>query len=211
LEYPEAVWVPLTPQGTMLEDTADGLKSLTRTSLNTESAIPVDRYPQTITNITNINYQRTSDDTNLDVTFQWIPEATGRIDKFFINIACIMNMTARTADGVTFNDVTVSLTKVGGDDEIYTQVFPTGLAQRTTADDADLFIVAHPVLNQSFNIRAGNPINIRVRASMTVGATATGHLGICPFFPQQIPATAADVLFWAHSGIMFYISRNRRT
>ena len=210
MEYPEAVWVPLTPQGTMIEDTADGLKSLTRTALNVDSAIPVDRYPQTISNITNINYQRTADDADLDVTFQWIPEATGRIDKFFINIATIMNMPTRTADGVTFDSATITITKTGGDDVLYTQVFPTGLVERTAADDADLFIIAHPVLNQSFNVRAGNAMNIRVQAAMTVGTGATAHMGICPFFPQQIPAAAADVLFWAHSGVMFFITRDRK-
>ncbi len=195
----------------MLEELADGLTGLTRTALNNDSAIPIDRYPQTISNISNINYQRTADDANLDVTFQWIPEATGRIDKFFINIATMMHITARTADGVTFNDATISFTKVGGQDVFYTQVFPTGITERTADEDTDLFIVAHPVLNQSFNIRTGNPINIRVQASMTVGTGATAHMGICPFFPQQIPITAGDVLFWAHSGVMFYISRNRRT
>ncbi len=195
----------------MIEVAADGLTGLTRTALNPESAIPIDRYPQTISNITNINYQRTVDDANLDVTFQWIPEATGRIDKFFINIATIMAITARTADGVTFNDVTITITKTGGDDVLYEEAFATGLGERTANADDDLFIVAHPVLNQSFNIRAGNAMNIRVRATMTVGTGATAHMGICPFFPQQVPATAADVLFWAHSGIMFYISRNRRT
>jgi hypothetical protein len=210
MEYPEAVWVPLTPQGTMIEDTASGLKALTRTALNTDSAIPVDRYPQTVSNITNINYQRAADEVDLDITFQWVPEASGMINKFFINVACIMHITADTDNGVTFDNVQITMTKVGGQDLLYDEVFPTGLAQRTDVNDADLFIVAHPVMNQEFRVRAGNPINIRVQARSTIVGTNTSHLGICPFFPQQIPATNADVLFWAHTGIMFYISRDRK-
>ena len=140
-----------------------------------------------------------------------MPEASGVINKFFINIATIMHITSWTSNGVTFDSATITLTRVGGQDVLYQQNFPTGLAQAGDDEDADLFIIAHPVINQSFKIRAGNPINIRVQTTNTKVATNTFHSGLCPFFPQQIPITAADVLFWAHSGIMFYISRDRST
>ena len=175
MEYPEAVWVPLIPTGLMIEDTASGLQLLGRTALNTDGAIPVDRIPQTLTNIDKMSYFRTADEVNLDVTFQWVPEATGKIDKFFINLACIMNMTADTNGGVTFDDVQVTLTRVGGADLLWDQVFPTGFAQATDLDDADLFIVAHPVWGADLRIRAGNPINIRVRATSTISGTNTSH------------------------------------
>ena len=210
MEYPEAVWVPLIPQGTMFEDTASGLQSITRTALNTDSAIPIDRIPQTLTNIDKMAYQRSADDTDFDATFQWIPEASGKIDKFFINIATLMHITAWTSNGVTFNSVTITITRTGGNDELYREVFPTGLAQAGDDEDADLFIVSQPVWGADLRIRAGNPINIRVQTANTKVATNTFHSGLCPIFPQQIPATAADPQFWSHSGILFFITRDRK-
>ncbi len=210
MEYPQAVWVPLIPTGLMIEDTASGLQLLGRTALNTDSAIPVDRIPQTLTNIDKMAYQRTADETDLDITFQWVPEASGKIDKFFINLACIMNQTAWTSGGTTFDDITVTLTRVGGQDVLWNQVFPTGFAEAGDLDDADLFIVAHPVWGADMKIRAGNPINIRVQARSTADQTNTSHLGFLPVFPQQIPATAADPQFWSHSGILFFITRDRK-
>ena len=209
MDYPEAVWLPLTPTGLMIQDTANGLKGLTRTALNPDGAIPSDRYPQTLTNINDITYHRTAVASDLDLTFQWIPEASGKIDKFFINIATIVNMTTDTGGSYTFDSARVTITRVGGDDVLFDQVFPTGLSARTDVDDADLFIIAQPVWGADFKIRAGNPINIRVRTSSTIVATIVFHSGFCPFFPQQIPAGTSDEQYWATSGIMWYISRDQ--
>ena len=210
MEYPEAVFVPFTPTGLMIETSAAGLDEIIRTALNPSGAIPIDRAPQTITNIDDFSYFRTADDTALDVTFQWIPEATGKIDKFYVNLATIGNMTGFTNDGNFWDTVIITITRHGGDDILWTRTYNTGLAEFDANTEVREFIIADPIINQSFRIRAGNPLNIRIQTTNTKTPTNVMHWGIVPFFPQQIPATAADVQYWSQSGILWFISRDRR-
>ena len=193
----------------MIETSAAALDQLIRTSLNTDTAIPIDRPPQTITNIDDFTYFRAADDVALDVTFQWVPESSGKIDKFFINFAAIGNMTAFTDNQNVFDSVILTITRAGGNDVLFQRTYPTGLDDFNANTEVREFIIADPIWGANMKIRAGNPLNIRIQTTNTKTGTNVMHFGLVPFFPQQIPATAADVQFWSHSGIMWFISRER--
>ncbi len=211
MEYPEAVWVPFTPKGTVKREAIADLNALTRTSEAVGTVTSVDRCPQTISNIDTMAYQTPADDTDFDETFQWVPEASGKVDKFFINMAGLMHISAFTSNGVTFESMTLTITKQGGDDVLWQQVFPTGLGQRGVDEDADLFIVQEAIWGSNLRVRAGNPLDIRVQTTNVQVATNTFDTGLVPLFPQQIPSTTGEILFFGHSGIMFFISRDRST
>ena len=211
MEYPEAVWLPITPSGALSEELVSELNALTRSTGASGGLIGIDRCPQTITNIDNLQIQQAAADANFDQTYQWVPEASGKIDKFFVNIAAHMNIDSISSGSATLASVTLTITRQGGDDVLFERVFPSGLAARTADEDADLFIVQEPIWGQSMRIRAGNPLNIRIQITQVQAATVVSDVGLVPFFPQQIPATTGTATFWGHSGIMWYISRDRKT
>ena len=210
MDYPEAVWLPLTPSGTMSRELVSELNALTRSTAASGANIGIDRCPQTITNIDNLVIQQATADANFDQTFQWVPEATGKINKFFVNIAAHMNIESVSAGSATLANITLTITRQGGDDVLWEQTYPSGLPARTVDEDADLFIVQEPVWGADLKIRAGNPLNIRVQITQVQAATVVSDVGLVPFFPQQIPSTTGEVMFWGHSGIMWYISRDRK-
>ena len=207
-DYPEAVWVPLTPTGTMTSGLlANETDSLVRTALTTGAPIPIDRYPQTITNTNIITFQSGAADAAIDQTFQWIPEASGNVNKFFINIGLLMSMTAFTDNENIWDTSRVTITRVGGGDIVFDRTY--NVNNSVGAVEHHEFIIADSVLDKSFKIREGNPLDIRIRTTNTKTITNTSAWGIMPFFPQQIPAAAADILLWTYSGIQFYISRDQ--
>ena len=140
----------------------------------------------------------------MDRTFQWLPEATGRVTKFFINIAVLMNMTARSTNEANFTDVQVTITKTGGQDVYYNESFSTGFADQDLAGEVRLFIVSHPVIGRGFPIRKGNAMNIRVRANFTQTSDNTIEMGLVPLFPMTIDSNSK---FFSRSGVLFYIER----
>ena len=211
MEYPEAVWIPITPTGTMSRELVSELNALTRSTGESGGNIGIDRCPQTITNIDNLVIQQATADANFDQTYQWVPEASGRIDKFFVNIAAHMNIDSISSGSATLESVILTITREGGDDVLFERTFPSGIAARTTDEDADLFVVQEPVWGANLRIRAGNPLNIRVQIIQVQAATVVSDVGLVPFFPQQIPSTTGEVMFWGHSGILWYISRDRST
>ncbi len=209
MEYPEAVWVPITPTGTMTSSLlASTLDSLTRTALGAAGNIPADRYPQTLTNTDILSFQTAAADVAFDQTYVWIPEATGKINKFFINIGMLMSMTAWTDNQNVWNTCQVTITRQGGNDVIFDRTY--NVERSVGAIGHHLFIIADSVIDNSISLRAGNPLEIHIQTTNTKTITNISSFGIMPFFPQQIPAAAADPLFWAHSGILFFISRDRR-
>ncbi len=208
-DYPEAVFVPFTPTGLMIQTACLGLDQMIRTATNIDGALPVDRYPQTITNIDDFTYFRTADDVALDLTFQWIPESSGKIDKFFMNFCTIGNMTAHTDDGNFWDTVHITITRVGGQDVLFDRTYATGLDEFDAVAEVRTFIVSDPVWGADMKIRAGNPLNIRIRTANTKTPTNIMHFGLVPFFPQQIKVNTADIQYWAQSGIMFYVSRDQ--
>lgn len=211
MEYPEAVWVPFIPKGTVTREAIADLNALTRSAFASGTVTSIDRCPQTITNVDNFAYNAAADDTDYSETFQWIPEASGKIDKFFVNIATFMHVSVMTGGSVTFNNMTLTITRKGGSDVLFTQAYATGLAARTADEDADLFLVQEAVWGADMRIRAGNPLDIKVTTSVSSVATAVFDTGLVPFYPQQVPSTTGEILFFGHSGLMFYISRDRKT
>ena len=153
MEYPEAVWVPITPTGTMSRELVSELNALTRSTGAQGSRIGIDRCPQTITNIDNMVIQQAAADADFDQTFQWVPEASGRIDKFFVNIGAHMNIESVTGGDATLQSVTLTITREGGDDVLFERVFVSGIAARTVDEDADLFVVQEPVWGANLRIR----------------------------------------------------------
>ena len=209
MEYPEAVWVPFTPIGTMTSSlTASTMDTIDRTAIGAASRLPLDRYPQTITNTDVITYQTAAADVAFDQTYVWIPESNGKIDKFFINLGMIANMTAWTDNQNIWDSIIVTITRQGGNDVIFNRTY--GVARALGAICHHLFIVADSVTENTIKLRSGNPLEIRVQTTNTKTITNITSFGLVPLFPQQIPAAAADPLFWAHSGIMFFISRDRK-
>ena len=141
MEYPEAVWLPITPSGALSEELVSEFNALTRSTGASGGNIGIDRCPQTITNLDNVQIQQAAADANFDQTYQWVPEATGRIDKFFVNIAAHMNIESISSGSATLQSVILTITRQGGDDVLYERTFPSGLAARTTDEDADRFVV----------------------------------------------------------------------
>ena len=171
-DYPEAVWVPLTPTGTMTSSlTASTLDSLVRTALTTNSPIPIDRYPQTITNTDILTFQSGAADAAIDQTFQWIPEASGQVNKFFINIGLLMSMTVNSSNQNVWDSSRVTITRVGGDDVVFDRTY--NVNNSVNAVEHHEFIIADSVIDKSFKIREGNPLNIHIRTTNTKTATNT--------------------------------------
>ncbi len=208
-DYPEAVWLPITPSGALSEELVSELNALTRSTGAQGARIGIDRCPQTITNLDNVQIQQAAADANFDQTYQWIPEASGKINKFFVSIAAHMNVDSISSGSATLQSIILTITREGGDDVLFERTFPSGLAARTTDEDADLFIVQEPVWGADMKIKAGNPLNIRIQIIQVQAATVVSDVGIVPLFPQQIPATTGTATFWGHTGIMWYISRDQ--
>ncbi len=209
MQYSEAVWIPLTPVGTMGTGLlASDLDSVVRTAETVASALPIDRYPQTITTNDILLEQIGASDAVVDTTFQWVPENSGQLDKMFINLAILANMTVATSGSQIWHDIRVTISRVGGQDMILDKTYPIDLT--ISAIGHHLEIVADSITDKSIKIRAGNQLDIRIRTTNTKSMTNTTTWGIIPFFPQQIPPAVADPLFWAHSGVMFYITRDRK-
>ncbi len=207
-DYPEAVWLPIIPSGLLSTELITELNALTRSTAASGGNIGIDRCPQTITNLDDLEILQAAPDANFDQTYQWVPEASGKIDKFFVNIAAHMQVESISSGSATLQSVILTITRQGGDDVLFERTFPSGLAARTTDEDADLFIVQEPVWGSDMKIRAGNPLNIRIQIIQVQAATVVSDVGLVPFFPQQT-RTAGKVSFWGHSGIMWYISRDQ--
>ena len=206
-DYPEAVWVPLTPTGLMVSSiAANDIDGIIRTANTVGGALPTDRYPITISNTNVITYQAGAADIAMDQTYQWVPEASGQVNKFYINLCAVMNMTSFTDDQNIWDTTRVTITRVGGTDIVFDRTYPNGTS--VGAVEHHLHIISESVLDKSFKIREGNQLDIRVRTTNTKTPTNITSWGLCPFFPQQIPAAAADPIYFASSGIMFYISRD---
>ena len=206
LNYPEAVFVPLQDTQALASTVPADLDTITRTALNVSGAIPIEgNLGDTFTNLNVMAFHDYGDDTNIDRVFQWIPEATGRISKFFINIATLCQVTSRTADSVIFESVQITLSKVGGSETYFDQSFGTGFALQDATDEVRMFIVSQPVIGRGFPIRKGNPINIHVRTTTTGDSGGiTWEMGIPPLFPNTADALTK---FWTRSGVLFYIDR----
>ncbi len=206
LNYPEAVFVPLQDTQALASTVPSDLDTITRTALNPDSAIPIEgNLGDTFTNLNVMAFHDYGDDTNIDRMFQWVPESTGRVTKFFINIATLCQVTGRTADSVTFENVTITLSRVGGADKYYSQSFGTGFALQDATDEVRMFVVAQPIIGRGFPIRKGNPINIHIETTTTGdSAGITWEMGI----PELFPITADSLSkYWYRSGILFYIER----
>ena len=201
--YPEAIFVPFIDTTTLITHDIADVDQLIRTSLNTSGALTTDvNIPQTISNLTIASFTSAGNDTEYDKTFQWVPPITGKVDKFFLNFAILMNMSARSSNQSVFDSVEVTLTK-GGEDRYFFETFPTGLAAFDAANESRIFIVAQPIWGNSFFVRGGSAIDIRIKCNVTQTATNTFQMGMVPFFP-----TSLDVLskFFSQSGIIFHIS-----
>ena len=193
----------------MHADIASDLNDISRTAISSNSDTASDRAPQTISNTDVVTLYGAANDAEYDETFQWVPEASGKLDKFYLNIAMFTNIDSVDGGSITLTSVTVTITREGGDDVLWEQTFPTGFAALSTNQDTDLFVIQNPVWGSDLKIRAGNPLNIRIRTTSTIANTVVFRTGMVPFFPQAIPATAADPQFWSHSGILFFVSRDQ--
>ena len=210
MQYSEAVWVPFLVQGSMIATSllASDLNGIIRTAETTGSVPPTDRYPQTITTTNILAPDVGAADTAVDETCQWIPEVSGTLDKLFINICAMANMTAWTDNQNVWDTTRITITRVGGTDIILDSTYVNGTSMGAVSHH--LHIVADSIRLPGIKVRAGQQLDIRVRTTNTKTITNVTSWGIVPFFPQQIPGKAADPLFWAHSGIMFYITRDRK-
>ena len=206
LNYPEAVFVPIADTQVMATTNVSDLDTITRTALNPDSAIPVEaNLGETFSNLNTMAFHAFTNDTNIDRTYQWIPEATGRVTKFFINLATLCDVTTRSGDDVTFTNVQITISKVGGTDRYFDQSFATGFALQDAVGETRMFIVSQPIIGRGFPIRKGNPLNIRIRTT-TIGDTANivFRMGIVPLFPATIDSFSK---FFSRSGVLFYIER----
>ena len=208
-DYPEAVWLPLIPTGTFSTELISTLNALTRSSAASGGNIGIDRCPQTITNLDALEILQAAPDADFDQTYQWVPEASGKVDKIFINIAAHMNIESISSGSATLEHIRVTITRQGGDDVLIDSTIMSGIAARTTDEDADLFIAQEPIWGADLKVRAGNPLNIRVRIHQAQTATVVSDVGLVPFFPQQIHSANGAANFWGHSGIMWYFSREQ--
>ena len=204
--YPKAIFVPFIGTQAMSTTNVSDLDTVTRTTIR--GALPTDvNIPQTISNLNTMAYHDFGDDTNIDTTMQWVPPITGKVEKFLLNLAVLANVTVRSGDDVTFESITVTITK-GGNDVLWTQTFPTGFAIQDAAGEVRMFIVAQPIWGNDFFVRGGSPINIRIQTS-TIGDTAniTWEMGLVPFFPTTNDSNSK---FFSQSGIIFHISEPNR-
>ena len=177
------------------------MDTLTRSTLTSDSNVP-----QTISNLTDTHFWSAGDNTAYDTTTIWTPPASGHLVKFTINIAALMNMSARSTNDATFTRLNVTLTEAGVGNVIWRQNYTTGFALQDATGEARMFIASETIANQSYEVSEGVPINIRVDTTFEQTATNTVQLGVCNFFPTSIDAVDK---FWSPSGIVFYIDRER--
>ncbi len=199
--HPTPYFAPFTDTTEMNSVVVSNMDTITASSLDTDSNIR-----ETISNLNNIAYHSSADNTAYNVNSVWTPPASGLLVKFTINLAVLMEMTAFTDNGATFQRVDVTLTEVGTENVIWSQQYVTGFAEVVAITDVEMFVARETVSNQSYKVSEGVPININVTTVFAQTATNVVTFGIVPFFPLTINTFSK---FFTRSGIVFYIDRER--
>jgi len=198
---PKSYFSPFVDTTEMNSVVVSDMDTITASSLDTDSNLP-----QTISNLNNIAYHSSADNTAYNVNSVWTPPVSGHLVKFTINIASLMEMTAFTDNSATFEGVTITLTEVGTNNVIWRQAYRTGFSAVVAITDVEMFVARETVSNQSYEVSEGVPININVTTVFSQTATNTITFGVVPFFPLTINTFSK---FFTTSGVVFYIDRDR--
>ena len=200
---PTPYFAPFIDTSTLATTNVSDLDTITRSSLTTDSNIP-----QIISNLNTMAFHQEGNDTNYNQTCLWTPPASGHLVKFTINIAAILDLTTRSSDSITFQQVQISLTEAGSTGNLlWARNYLTGFAAQDAAGETRMFIASETVANQSIPVSEGVTISINVTL---VNSGDTGNIvwvtGVVPFFPNTIDSNSK---FFSQSGIVFYIDRDR--
>ena len=199
---PTAYFAPFVDTTSLGVTNVSDLDTITRSSLTTDSNVP-----QIISNLNAMAFHSGTADTVYNATSIWTPPASGHLVKFTINIAALMDMTARTSDDVTFTALSVTLTEQGTENVLWNRDYATSFAIQDAAGETRMFIASETVANQSILVSEGVAININVATVQTADtANVTTVSGVVPFFPNTIDTNSK---FFSQSGIVFYIDRDR--
>ena len=110
--FPTKLIIPFPDTQATATTVISDLDELIRTTPTQGSVLPTDNSPRLFSNLNNMQYHDYGDDTNIDRTWSWIPEVTGNIDKIYIHIGFLMNMTARSSDDATFTTASITINPV---------------------------------------------------------------------------------------------------
>jgi len=201
-EYPEDRFVPLIDTLALVAFTQSSMREVLRSEDG--GNIPTDNIPQIISNLdANAYYDHGTNNQNFDRSYRWTPDISAMVEKFTINIAFVMDMTAFTSNNAQLTSVRVTITEVGTEKQIYDGQFPTGLAVQDAVEISQ-FVLCRTIDNQSIMLQGGVALDIRLRTVFAQTATNTIRTGMVPFF-----ATTSDSRskFFSQSGILFHLSR----
>jgi len=201
-EYPEDRFVPLIDTLALVSFTQSSMRQLLRSTDG--GNIPTDNIPQIISNLdANAYYDHGTNNQNFDRSYRWTPDISAMVEKFTINIAFVMDMTAFTSNNAQLTSVRVTISEVGTQKQIYDGQFPTGLAVQDAVEISQ-FVLCRTIDNQSIILQGGVPVDIRLRTVFAQTATNTIRTGMVPFFATT---TDSRSKFFSQSGILFHLSR----
>ena len=204
--FPSKMVIPITDTQATATTNISDLDEIIRTTPTQANTIPVDDYSRLFSNLNSMQYHDYGDDTEIDRTFTYMPEASGNLDKIVLHFGVLLNMTARSSDASTFTTLAITISDVGGK-QILHRTYSTGLAESDAAAEVRMFIVAESVSTQHHTIQEGSPINIHIVSSgNTLSANHTWEMGIPHLFPLTID-TGSKWLY--EPNITFHISRMR--
>lgn len=167
--------------------------------LTDASNFNTDPQDEIISNIGTLPYYHAGTDTEYDHTYTWHPDMTSEVYKTRVQIAWVLDVTARSAGTFDLTQVLVTIVEQPNEKILFSAPIPVVMAGLSAVGQA-YFIMDFELIDQ-FKVYSGNPIEFRF---ITTVATGTGDFqtGIAPLFAYN---SGTDPQIFTRSGITLHI------
>ena len=196
--YGTDIFLPLFEQ-----DDNTGAITISNTTITQSTSpgsnFPIDKQDEFISNIDTLQFLHAGNDTEFDHTYTWQPDMSAIVYKLRVQVAFVLNVSARTAGSFDLTQIALLFREQPGNRVIYENTFPVTMAAISAVGNA-MFIFDADVV-EPFKVFSGNPIDFSFTTTVTTG-TGTFQVGIAPIFPYTTPADAKP---FARSGITLHI------
>jgi len=206
---PKPIFVPFINNNGLRDITVSNLDEIIFSPGIAGTASSDPNVKQTISNLNEMPFNSSPDLTALDQTMSWVPSVSGHVVKMFLNLCIAAEMPTHTDEDIDIDSITVEITESGSNRVLLLRTYVPGLGQFNAALEERLFLIQESVDNQSIEVSAGVPVEIRIFATITQGSGGTDptfFMGTSAFFPNTSDTISK---MFSTSGIVFYVDRDR--